>query len=159
MGVSRSVPIFSVFPADKPLFRDLLNDLGYRAVLKWYPRRIRASVFDPSRGVQVGLLRMGHRPPGRVGLPPSLLACGSALNIARFCDRGIGRRMEEATNLQLVDPVAAHDLWSSTEHEIVDLAPRVPLLNRSWAVLVSEVLGDYQFNPQWGPLIDQMWVR
>ena len=65
---------------------------------------------------------MGHRPPGRVGLPPSLLACGSALNIARFCDRGIGRRMEEATNLQLVDPLAAHDLWSSTEHEIVDLA-------------------------------------
>lgn len=99
------------------------------------------------------------RPPDRVGLPPSLLACSSALNIARFCDRGIGRRMEEATNLQLVDPLAAHDLWSSTEHEIVDLAPRVPLLNRSWAVLVSEVLGDYQFNPQWGPLIDQMWVR
>ena len=64
--------------------------------------------------------------------------------------------MEEATNLQLVDPVAAHDLWSSTEHEIVDLAPLVPLLN---AVLVSEGLGNCQFNPRWGPLIDQMWVR
>jgi hypothetical protein len=24
---------------------------------------------------------------------------------------------------------------------------------------VSERLGNYQFNPQWGPLFDQMWVR
>jgi hypothetical protein len=95
---------------------------------------------------------MGHRPPGRVGLPPSLLACGSALNITRFCDRGIERRMEEATNLQLIDPLVAHDLWWSTEHEIVDLARLVPL-NRSRAVFVSQGLGNCQFNPQWGPLI------
>ena len=61
--------------------------------------------------------------------------------------------------LQLTDPLAAHDLWSSAEHQIVDRAPIVPLVNRLYAVFVSERLGNYQFNPQWGPLIDQMWVR
>ena len=67
--------------------------------------------------------------------------------------------MEEATNLQLVDPLAAHDLWSSTEHEIVDLAPLGPLVEPVLGGPLSDGLGNCQFNPRWGPLIDQMWVR
>jgi hypothetical protein len=35
----------------------------------------------------------------------------------------------------------------------------VPLVDRSWVNLVSRRLGDFQVNPQWGPLIDQMWVQ
>jgi hypothetical protein len=32
-------------------------------------------------------------------------------------------------------------------------------VNRQVASVVSQRLGNYQVNPQWGPLMDQMWVQ
>ena len=153
---------FKIFPvvAVGRYFVELLDDLGYDAALKVvadgpYIR----GVFDPQGRVQMTSAGWASDYPAESGYLPPLVTCGSVLNIAQFCDRGIERQMEEATNLQLVDPLAAHALWSSIEHHIVDLAPLVPLLNRSGGVFVSERLGNFQLNPQWGPLIDQMWVR
>jgi peptide/nickel transport system substrate-binding protein len=158
-GSLDAFPVFPVVPVSRH-FVNILNDLGYHAVLKVVPaEQYFARVFNASRGVQVASAGWATDYPAESGYLPPLVTCGSVLNISRFCDRGIERQMEEATNLQLVDPLAAHDLWSSTEHHIVDLAPIVPLVSRSWAAFASERLGNYQFNPQWGPLIDQMWVR
>jgi hypothetical protein len=30
---------------------------------------------------------------------------------------------------------------------------------RSWVNLVSERSGNFQIHPQWGPLVDQIWVH
>ena len=38
-------------------------------------------------------------------------------------------------------------------------APVVPAYNRSNVDFVSKRVGNYEYNPQWGPLIDQIWVR
>jgi hypothetical protein len=35
----------------------------------------------------------------------------------------------------------------------------VPLVTRSWVNLVSARLGNFQVSPEWGLLIDQMWVH
>ena len=35
----------------------------------------------------------------------------------------------------------------------------VPLGNTIRTILVSQQLGNYQFQPYWGELYDQMWVR
>jgi hypothetical protein len=35
----------------------------------------------------------------------------------------------------------------------------VPTVNLRQVDLVSKRLGDYQFNPVWGFLVDQSWVR
>jgi peptide/nickel transport system substrate-binding protein len=67
--------------------------------------------------------------------------------------------MKRAAGLQITDPSAAHRLWSSIEHDITDVAPWVPVADRSHVNVVSRRLGNYQYNPQWGPLVDQMWVR
>ena len=61
--------------------------------------------------------------------------------------------------MQLTDVAASHDLWSDLEHDLVDSAPWVPLVNPIRTALVSERLGNYQFHPYWGQLFDQMWVR
>jgi ABC-type transport system substrate-binding protein len=71
----------------------------------------------------------------------------------------IDRQVEEAGRLQISDPVGALKVWSEIEHALVDQAPWVPLGNAYWVNLVSERLGNYQSNPTWGPLIEQMWVR
>ena len=153
---------FKIFPvvAVGRYFVELLDDLGYDAALKVVAHGpFMRGVFDPQGRVQTTSAGWGTDYPAESGYLPPLVTCGSVFNIAHFCDRGIERQMEEATNLQLVDPLAAHALWSSIEHHILDLAPLVPLLNRSGGVFVSERLGNFQLNPQWGPLIDQMWVR
>jgi peptide/nickel transport system substrate-binding protein len=43
--------------------------------------------------------------------------------------------------------------------EIVAQAPVVPTYNRSNVDFVSERVGNYQYHPQWGVLLDQLWVK
>ena len=151
--------IFPVVPVAR-YFVGLLNDLGYDAMLRVVSdEEYVSNVFDPEGRVQMASAGWSADYTAESGFLPALVACGSPFNVAHFCDRGIERRMQEARQLQLADPLAAHELWSSIEHQIVDLAPLVPLVDRSHVVLVSEQLGNYQLNPQWGPLIDRMWVR
>ena len=50
-------------------------------------------------------------------------------------------------------------LWARIERDIVDLAPWVPLFTPSRRILVSKRVGNYQYNPEWGILFDQLWVR
>jgi YVTN family beta-propeller protein len=154
-----ALPLLPVVPVGR-YFVALLDDLGYHATLKVVSKEeYFGNLFDPSTDVQMAFFGWGSDYPAESGFLSPVFSCGSGLNIAHFCDRSIERRMEEAKHLRSTDPLAAHDLWTSIERRIVDLAPWVPLLNRNWATLVSERLGNYQFNPQWGPMFDQMWVR
>ena len=94
----------------------------------------------------------------RIGVHRSRARVHGTSNDTGFCDPAIDQRMEEATRLRATDPAGASDLWSKIEHDLVDQAPWVPLGTRYWVQLVSQRLGNYQSNPQWGPLVDQMWV-
>jgi ABC-type transport system substrate-binding protein len=51
------------------------------------------------------------------------------------------------------------ELWAQNDRRIVDQAPWVPLYNTRSADFVSERVGNYQHHPQWGVLVDQLWVR
>jgi len=106
-----------------------------------------------NRGLEAGVCSTS------AGFLGAIARCGAPYNSSGFCDRGIDRQMERATRLQITDPAAAHRLWSSIEHDIMDVAPWVPLVDRFWVNVVSRRLGNYQVNPQWGPLVDQMWVH
>jgi len=140
-------------------FVHLLDRLGYDATLKVVTADEYSAIWDPSGHIQMGLTGWIIDYPAESGLLRPILTCGSSSNNARFCHPDLDRRMEEATQLQITDRVAAHRLWSSIEHDIVDLAPWVPLTNPLSRTLVSERVSNFQFSPQWGPLVDQMWVR
>ena len=143
-------------------FVDLLAELGYRATLKVVQDgdRYFADTLDPSRDVQIAFSGWSADYPAESGFIIPVAACTAASNSnVQFCDPGIDRRMERASRLQLTDPAAAHRLWSSIEHDITDHALWVPLVSRSWVNFVSERLENYQVNPEWGPLVDQMWVQ
>jgi peptide/nickel transport system substrate-binding protein len=141
-------------------FRDLLQSLGYRASLRvvgfnaWL-----SAVNGRPRRAQITLASWTADYVAESGFMTPLFACDAAANTMGFCDPAIDRRMEEATQLRATDPAGASDLWSKIEHDLVDQAPIVPLGTRYWVNLVSRRLGNYQANPQWGPLVDQMWVR
>jgi YVTN family beta-propeller protein len=76
-----------------------------------------------------------------------------------FCQPGIDLQMNQADQLQTSDPQAAAQVWAAVDREVTYLAPWVPLVSVRFADFTSARAGDYQYNPAWGILLDQLWVR
>ena len=143
----------------------LLRELGYRARAKRLGGDFYTKAGDSRLKVQAGVLSWGadYLAPWDFFF---LLSCrtfvrgtGQNPNFAEFCDRRIDRQMTRARSLEASDPALASSLWSRIDHEIVDEAPVVPLVNPKQGSFLSRRVGNYQYSPQWGVLLDQLWVR
>jgi len=148
-----------LFPSVARYFTSLLVKLGYRAVTKSVGRDTYfPTIFgsDPPQLAMAGWTADYTAASGFIG---ALARCDSTVNVTGFCDPGIDARMVKAERLQLTDPSKADDLWASIERDVMDQAPYVPLVSRSWTNVISQRLGNFQVSVQYGPLIDQMWVR
>lgn len=89
----------------------------------------------------------------------SLVPGPANANAADFRDPHIDREIERAQAAQTANPNAARRLWERAERETVDQAPWVPLVSPKIINVVSNRVGNYQYNPMWQMLIDQLWVR
>jgi peptide/nickel transport system substrate-binding protein len=139
-------------------FVALLERLGYDARLKVVTDdRYYSATSDPAQHVQIGYVGYGADYLGESGFIPGLTCTPVGIGPG-FCTPTIEHRIEQATRMQLTDLAASHELWSDLEHDLIDLAPWVPLGNTVNTNLVSERLGNYQFHPSGAPLVDQMWV-
>jgi peptide/nickel transport system substrate-binding protein len=143
----------------------VLDSLGYKA-------RLRAPRFNPflrENKLHVQLGFWGWIPDFAAtpaGFIPPAFACSaytpvSSQNqaVAEFCDPAIDREMARAQSLQATDPEAASQLWAKIDHDVTWQAPWVPFANGVVLEVVSERVGNYQYNPQYGTLLDQLWVR
>ena len=66
----------------------------------------------------------------------------------------------QGTGFKPVRMVGEHSTTRMHElRDLVDLAPWVPVFTPSHASIVSKRVGNYQYNPEWGILLDQLWVR
>jgi YVTN family beta-propeller protein len=157
-------------PARAPATREVvsaLKRLGYQARLKqieaidYFPK-----VLDRKTRVQAAMSGLVGGP----GSPPSsflpLLTCNSIRptgpqweNPSFFCNRRIDARIGRALRIQATDRDAAVHLWVGIERELVDQAPWVPLYTPRPADFVSKRVRNYQYNPELGILLDQLWVR
>jgi peptide/nickel transport system substrate-binding protein len=81
------------------------------------------------------------------------------LNASEFCDPAIEREITRARSLQTGDPAAALRLWAKVDRDLTDAAPWVAFSNGVTLDVKSPRVGNYQFNPQWSTLLDQLWVR
>jgi len=76
---------------------------------------------------------------------------------------GMGRVYDalvaQADRLQVSDPERASRIWAEIDRLITDRAPWVFTFNFIGTYAVSSRAGNYQYHPQWGPLLDQLWVR
>jgi peptide/nickel transport system substrate-binding protein len=77
----------------------------------------------------------------------------------KFCDPAIDAEATKAATTQSSDHVAANAAWARIDRGLVDKAAAIPLFTQQSATLLSKRVGNYQFSPQWGPLLDQLWVR
>jgi YVTN family beta-propeller protein len=150
-------------------FVTLLKRLGYRASVKVIPAGASSyfgAVSDSRRRAQLGFAAWAADYPAASAFINVLLTCKSfrpgseaQVNIAEFCDPEIDAKIKRALALQANDPAAAGPLWADIDRSIVDKAPWVPTHTSKGLSFVSKRVGNYQYNPQWGVLLDQLWVR
>jgi YVTN family beta-propeller protein len=143
----------------------VLDRLGYEAHLKSFGTMggYVSMVADSRNRAQIGFAFSTADYPAASDLINPLLTCAaftprspSNTNWAEFCDKRIEaqiRRAMQATGSR------ANQLWMQIDHELVNSAPLVPFVNRTWIDFVSKRVGNYQFSWQAGPLLDQFWIR
>ena len=142
----------------------LLNSIGLRARLKVVDitKGIDAyfnAIGDPSTRPQIGYTGWIADYPSVTGFMPPILSCNSHSNVARFCDQAVDRLFVKAEAAQATDPAAAPALWQQAERAVLLQAPLVPTDNGESVAFVAKHVGNFQYNPEWGVLLDQLWLH
>ena len=86
-------------------------------------------------------------------------AASANVSASQLCDHGLDRAISSALNAQSTDSPSTSPSWAEVDRRVMELAPWVPLVNSRAVVVVSRRVGNVQFNPEWGTLIDQLWVK
>ena len=144
----------------------VLRSLGYRVAVKQVVGdRYWGAAGDSRNRAQIGFDGWAHD----FAAPTAFLQHFSCqaflpgnpnnLNGTEFCDPGIDRLMRRAQAKQLSDPTGARALWQRVDREITDASPWVPLIASKDVNFLSKRVGNYQWSPAMGLLIDQLWVR
>ena len=166
---TKGVRVRILTPPDFPPARYIvsaLKALGYRPSI-----RVAASDWfntlsnDPRYQVQIGRGRWvaGYLAPSEFF--KLILSCRAFPglsdangNVARYCDRDVDRYSGWAMRPQNADPQAASRAWADVDRRITDEAPWVSTVNLNAVDFLSKRTRGYQFHPQWGILLDQLWV-
>jgi peptide/nickel transport system substrate-binding protein len=140
-----------------------LDRLGYRARLKLVPHDVYfGTVMDPRTRAQAGFIGVFADYPAASDML-SAFTCQAAANgnpsASQLCDHGLDRAIDHALAAQTADLPSAKAAWAHIDAQVTALAPWVPLATPRSIVFVSRRVGDVQVHPEFGPLVDQLWVR
>jgi len=140
----------------------VLQTLGFRTRLKVIEDT--GDYFtqvNPPRGhAQVAWNGWGADYPSQSGFMLPLFECASNASIPnRFCDKRVDRLLAAAKSADARNPAAAPAQWQRAERAILAKAPIVPMYNLQVATVVSKRVGNVEQHPQWGVLLDRLWVR
>jgi peptide/nickel transport system substrate-binding protein len=138
----------------------VLDSLGYRARLEAIdPHTYFDRVADSRTRAQTGYYTWVAGFPSAADFIPPQYRCAAFANFSEFCDPSIDAQMARAAAVQVQDPAAAIALWQRVEQALLAQARVVPTYNRRNVDFLSKRVGNYQYNPQWGLLLDQVWVK
>jgi len=147
----------------------LLGALGFHVTVKVIPNDVStyfSQVGEAKNGAQAFPVAWTPDYPSAADFLQPLFSCDRHLrnspsnpNYSQFCDPAIDRMMGRALRLQSTDPPAAGDEWARVDRAVVNKAPWIPLFNPTRIDLVSRRVKNYQHNPEFGLLFDQLWVR
>ena len=148
---------------EAPFAAALLRSLGYRTRIK---RVSNDTYYNPAAGplnprahAQAGLFSWFADYGAPSNYFDTFFSCRAFSNWSEFCSRRLDDEIHSALALQTTDPYLANQVWSRIDRAVVDEALVVPLITLKQVDLVSARVGNYQYNPQWGVLLDQLWVK
>lgn len=158
-GPGYSTPDFT--PAARYL-ASLLNQLGYPTRVKTFDEQdnMYHEVFEPGSKFQAfDRVDVPTFPAPSQFLGPDFTGCSGNFNFYEFCDPHTDAIVRAALAAQAAESPAAAQLWAHADRALTDQAPAVNLVTPSITDFVSRRVGNYQYNPQLGVLLDQLWVR
>jgi peptide/nickel transport system substrate-binding protein len=146
----------------------MLDRIGYRASL-----RVAASetaffqtLGDSRSHIQIGWFPWVQDYPAPSDFITPVLTCRafapqsqSNVNDAEFCDPTIDNAALRAEELEPTAPGSASTAWAAVDRQITNQAPWLALYNPRLDVATSSRVGNYQYHPFFGLLLDQLWVR
>ena len=143
---------------------ETLDELGYRASLKLF-RSVNPyfpAIYNPRNRAQIGFVGWGAQYPAASQFL-SLFTCQAAqegnFSGSQLCNHGLDVAIGSALDAQGGDSPGAATSWAKIDRMVTGLAPWVPLVDVRAVVVVSPRVGNVQFNPEFGTLIDQLWVK
>ena len=98
-------------------------------------------------------------------LGPLLISCEAAArgapasNPYELCDPKLDATVRRALAAQAAGSPAASALWAKADRQFTTQAAAVNLVTPSITDFISHRVGNYQYNPQLGVLLDQLWIR
>jgi peptide/nickel transport system substrate-binding protein len=152
-----SIKVWSYDRKEGEYVTHLLRRLGYRPQLRVVSpfTKYASEVFGPRSDAQIYALHWFADYPVASGfITTTIFSCSFG-----FCDRKIDRDIAHARRVQVTDPGAANALWARIDRELTDQAPWLFLYNPKQADFVSSRVGNFQYNLQYGILLDQLWVK
>ena len=167
-GTSVTVAMPEPVAHEAQYIASVLDSLGYRARVKSMSPDIYFTEISDSRSqTQLGYWGWVASYPSAADFIPPQYSCaafvpaspGANTNASGFCDPSIDAKMNAAIAAQAQDPAEATTLWQQVEKALLAQAPFVPTYTRSNVDLIAKRVGNYQYNPQWGVLLSQLWVK
>jgi YVTN family beta-propeller protein len=146
----------------------VLKELGYRASYVTPPDSVYvATVNNSANHVQVGASWWGPDYPAASEFFQLHFACsGVRLDDATatihsnfFCDPSIDRQMQAADKEEAASTAVADASWADIDREVTDAAVWAPLMVMNEVDFMSARVSNYQYNPLFGVLLDQLSVR
>ena len=167
---SQPNPYLTDFTAAGRYLVTLLGWLGYPTRIKTFTNKDAASFYqlaDSRVRAQAFLIIYGpNYPAASEFLGPDWNSCQSFVpgspsnpNFQEFCNPRFDAIVRSALAAEAARSPTATQLWAQADRQYTDQAPVVPFVTPSVTDFVSHRVGDYQYNPQLGVLIDQLWVR
>lgn len=150
------------FTAAARYLASLLDRLGYPTRVRTFSLEYNMfhKVLTPGSGFQaVDLIDVPTFPAPSQFLGPNFTGCSGNYNPYGFCDPRVDATVRAALVAQAADSPAAAALWANADRQLTDRAAAVNLVTPSATDFVSRRVGNYQYNPQVGVLLDQLWVR
>jgi peptide/nickel transport system substrate-binding protein len=145
-------------PSVPPYVASVLRELGYRVRLHMVPL---ASISEAMRRHFQLSVDGDWLPeyPAPSAYLPQFFGCNGGTSNGYVCAPALDRQMSHASMLELAQPEAANELWTSIDRRLTDDAAWVPTVSEREVEVTSARLRNYQYNPVWGFLADQSWLR
>ena len=116
-------------------------------------------LLDPKTRAQAGPATWAPDVPIPSQAVELLFSCRGPNNLSQYCNRRLDARMRAAAASEYTHPGKSAAQWAQIDRAIVRDVPVVPVAILGYAQLVSDRVGNWQAQPQWGPMYGQMWVR
>ena len=144
-----------------------LRQLGYRTSLRILPNSTFFDYTNDSRNHPQVISGGWSADSASAGEFISKLTCAyfvpgdgvATTDSSEFCDPGLDRQIARAAAQQATNPAAAAPMWAQLDRKLTDLAIWVPTVTPYELDFLSSRVRNYQWNPVWGALIDQFWIR